>query len=216
SVPHPDADTLAALAERALPAPERAAVAQHLAACADCRSALELAYGIEALPAPGARPARSPGTWPRARVWRFLAPALAAGLALVFLLPHFHRTEPVRIAAMKPLPNPKFVFGPATAVPTPTAPAAPKLARAASASVAPVAKSQFLPNPPSSSAAFIAPSGLIAPRQVQSRVMAAAPPPPLPVESVSQPVPVFTAAESRAPVQQAPAPSRQDAPAASS
>ena len=209
---HPDADTLAAFAERALPAPDRASVAQHLAACADCRSALELAFGIEALPAHAARPARSQGSWLGTHLWRYLVPALAAGLALVLLLPRFHRAEPVRIAAVKPPPNPKFVFGAATAVPT--AAAVPEPARS-SASVAPVAKPKFLPNPASSSAAFIATPGLVVFKKVSSQMLAAAPPPPALADSLPQSVRVVAAAESSAPVQQAPAPSRQDAAAAS-
>jgi hypothetical protein len=220
SAPHPDADTLAAFAERALPAPDRACVALHLAACADCRAAIELAFGVEALPAPAARPAAAPGSWPGAHLWRFLLPALAAGLALVFLLPSFHWTEPVRIAAVRPLPHPELLPGPATPVPAPTAPAAavpePARARASSAPVALVAKPQLLPSPALPSAALAVQPGLMASRQVPSQMLAAAPPPrpPALVDSLPQSVRVVAAAKSSVPVQQAPAPSLQDAPAA--
>ncbi|HEY1183010.1 MAG TPA: zf-HC2 domain-containing protein [Bryobacteraceae bacterium] len=217
SAPHPDADTLAAFAERALPAPDRASVALHLAACADCRATLELAFGVEALPAPDARPATAPVPWLGAHLWRLLLPALAAGLALVLLLPSFNRTKPVHIAAVRPLPYPKIEPGPA-AVPTPTAPAAVReaaRARPSSAPVAVLAKPQPLPSPASPSAALTVQPGLMASRLVPSQILAAPPPPPPAlVSSLSESVQVVAAEKSIVPVQQASAPSQQDTPAA--
>jgi hypothetical protein len=215
--PHPDADTLTAFAERALPAPERASVALHLAACADCRATLELAFGADALPAP----ATAPGRWSGAHLWRFLIPALAAGLVLVFVLPSLHRTEPVRIAAMRPLPRPEPLPGPAASVPTPTAPAAPvrepARARASSPPVALFAERPPLPSLPSPSAGLTAQTELMASKLIQSQALAAAPPPPPPpatASSHSESVEVFAAEKSIVPVQQAPAPSQGEAPAA--
>lgn len=219
SAAHPDADTLAAFAERALPAPDRASVALHLAACADCRATLELAFGVDALPAPVARPAAAPGPWLGAHLWRLLLPALAAGLALVFLLPSFRRTEPVRIAAVRQLPHPELQTAPA-AVPAPAPPAAtvsePARAHAFSAPAAFVATSQPLPSPALPSAALAARPGLMASAQVPSQALAAAPPPPppAPASSATQSVQVAATEESIMLVQQAPAPSQQGASAA--
>ena len=193
SAPHPDADTLAAFAERALPASGRNSVAVHLAACADCRAALELAFGIEALPAPDARPAAAPGWWHAARVWRFLVPALAAGVALVFLVPQIHRTEPVRIAAVRPLPNPKFAFGSEIAVPASPAPAA---------SAPELARSRAFSAPAAHSAGLAEKTSIMAAEEVPP-VAAAPPPPRVLLDSLPQSVRVVTAAESRAHFQQA-------------
>jgi hypothetical protein len=215
SAPHPDADTLAAFAERALPAPERASVTLHLAACADCRATLELAFGVEALPVPDERPAAA-GPWLSAHLWRFLLPALAASLALVLFLPSLHRSEPVRIAAVRALPHPELLPGPATAVPTPAAPAAavpePARARAASAPVAVAANPQPLPSPASFGALTQQP-GLMASGRMTSRMLAAAPPPPPPslVDSLPQSVEAVETAKSSVPVQQASTPSQQGA-----
>ena len=218
SAPHPDADTLAAFAERVLPAPELAAVALHLAACADCRATLELAFGLESLPAPGAHPSAAPGPWFGPRLWRIALPALAAGLALVLLLPSFNQREPLRIAAVRPLPHPENQPSPASVVQPAPAPAAavraPERARESSAPASLVAKLEPPPSPPSPSAPLSAQEGVIASRQALRQTSAAAPPPPPPMSrSVSQSVQVVAAAESVAPIEQASAPSQQAAPA---
>lgn len=218
SAPHPDADTLAAFAERVLPAPERAAVALHLAACADCRATLELAFGLDSLPAPGEHASTAPGPWFGLRLWRIALPALAAGLALLLLLPSFNQREPLRIAAVRPLPHPENQPSPASVVQPPPAPAAairgPERARESSAPASLVAKLEPLPSPPSPPAPLSAQEGVIASRQALGQASAAAPPPPPPISrSVSQSVQVVAAAESVAPIEPASAPSHQAAPA---
>jgi Photosynthesis system II assembly factor YCF48/Putative zinc-finger len=78
---HPDADVLTAFAERALPAVERAAVAEHVARCHDCRDVLVLALPatVAVETARVALPVR--GGWSRALVLRW--GVVATGFAVL-------------------------------------------------------------------------------------------------------------------------------------
>ena len=82
AVNHPDADLLAAFAEKSLPGLERDSVLEHLARCGDCRDIVALALptmepvetGVSRSPSPS-----SSGwlTWPALR-WGFVAAGIAA------------------------------------------------------------------------------------------------------------------------------------------
>ncbi len=75
---HPDADMLAAFAERSLSEHERDTVAAHLAGCADCRYSLALAAGsMEHEPAP--KRFRNWHVW----TWGLAAAAMACSIAAV-------------------------------------------------------------------------------------------------------------------------------------
>lgn len=91
---HPDADTLNAFAERALPEPERARVLAHLGDCARCRETIYLAQaaaGAETVPAPQvtSQPGWIATAFGRWRVALIPAAALAAvGLAVLWFQLH--------------------------------------------------------------------------------------------------------------------------------
>jgi hypothetical protein len=78
---HPDADLLTAFAERALPEPERAVVAEHLARCHDCRDILALALPATVILEPVRVPLPARGGWLRAPVLRW--GVVAAGFAVL-------------------------------------------------------------------------------------------------------------------------------------
>lgn len=76
---HPDADTLTAFAERALPERERGTILEHLAGCRSCREIMAVAVPVSADAQAAVRYWRRPWlTWPALR-WGFAA----AGIALV-------------------------------------------------------------------------------------------------------------------------------------
>jgi len=93
---HPDADTLNAFAEQALPQPERARILVHLAGCARCRQVLFLAQKAAADSIPAASPApHSPiQPIPWFSNWRLaLIPAVAlAAIAIVAVVFSLHLT----------------------------------------------------------------------------------------------------------------------------
>ncbi len=94
---HPDAESLNAFAEQALPSEERDGILDHIAGCSRCRQivylAQEAAVEIEA-PAPYASPATLPNPW--FRNWRLAwAPAAAfAGILTLALVLHFRPAQP--------------------------------------------------------------------------------------------------------------------------
>lgn len=90
TIDHPDADVLAAFAERALPKRERATVLEHLARCGECREIVALALpGAESLETPVATIRSRRFTWPALR-WGFAVAGVAvvASLAVVQLQRH--------------------------------------------------------------------------------------------------------------------------------
>ena len=99
---HPDANLLAAFAERWLSDSERQAVAAHLAACADCRECLALAFATAEPEAQTvvhtARPARR---W--LPVWRWVAPvAMLSFILAVVWQPRWTNpvVEPRKVSAV--------------------------------------------------------------------------------------------------------------------
>jgi hypothetical protein len=131
---HPDADSLNAFAEHALPEAERAEIVTHLAGCARCRDVVFLAQAAaEAEPvAPAAitraaQPGWISGAFGRWRVALIPAAALAAvgGVVLwVQLHPAPARVETAQMVA----PPPASQAVPAAAAPTPTASPEPSIA----------------------------------------------------------------------------------------
>lgn len=100
STEHPDANLLAAFAEKALPAPERARVLHHLIGCVGCRQAAAFA-----LPEQATIPAHTVDRrFTPALRWAGVVAALGALLVLVVL-----RFAPER--ARRALPQPAVVFG---------------------------------------------------------------------------------------------------------
>lgn len=138
---HPDAESLNAFAEQALPQPERAQIVAHLGACARCRQVVFLAQAAaETDAAPLAavktesRPVRSGRPWLRAGFanWRIaLIPAAALAIAVGLLI----------WLQMKPRPSAPTVaqvsLPPQPAMPSSAAPPVPRPAQAAIASAAP-------------------------------------------------------------------------------
>ena len=92
SIPHPDANLLAAFAEHALLERERATVAAHLADCPGCREYLALAFGaVEEESGVVRRPG---ATW--WREWRWVASAAAACCVVAVAL-EFNPQPPSRV-----------------------------------------------------------------------------------------------------------------------
>jgi len=88
--PHPDANLLAAFAERTLTVRERKEVLNHLAQCAECRDLLTLALPREV---EAAAPARSPVRWGWS-LWpalRWGAVAATVGVVAVVAILRFHQ-----------------------------------------------------------------------------------------------------------------------------
>ncbi|MGA2181424.1 MAG: YCF48-related protein [Bryobacteraceae bacterium] len=103
---HPDANLLAAFAENTLLARERAAVAGHLADCADCREFLALAFASEvAEPAAAAKP-RAVRRW--SPVWSWAA-STAAVCIVVSAVWEFRAQ---RVAPLEPPPGPPAISAP--------------------------------------------------------------------------------------------------------
>jgi len=118
---HPDANLLAAFAEKTLAARERAAVAGHLADCADCREFLALAFGAErAEPAVVVEP-RPVRRW--SPVWSWAA-STAAVCIVVSAVWEFRAQ---RVMPAEPPPGPPAIraFQPPRAAPVATAKALP-------------------------------------------------------------------------------------------
>ena len=98
---HPDAESLNAFAEQALPAVERQQVLAHLAACARCREVVflaQVAAGAEnAAPVPAA--SREPGRWWRGLFagwrWTWIPATALAGVVGVAVLHHLKSVAPV-------------------------------------------------------------------------------------------------------------------------
>ena len=80
ALPHPDADQLAAFAERRLPRVERTAVLEHLSQCSDCRQVASFAEVPTEFPAVKLRSAHS---WQPILAWSGVA---ACVLAVAFLV----------------------------------------------------------------------------------------------------------------------------------
>ena len=129
---HPDADSLNAFAERALPEAERAGIVTHLAGCARCREVLYLAQAAAeaeaAVPAAitkAAQPGWIPGAFGRWRVALIPAAALAAvgGVMLwVQLHPAPARVETAQMVAPPPAVSDGSHAAPAASqAPAPTA-----------------------------------------------------------------------------------------------
>lgn len=94
---HPDADVLAAFAERSLPDLERAVVLEHLAHCRDCREIVALALpAIEPVETAAARSDRSLLSWPVLR-WAFVAVGIVS-IASIGILQYQRRTPPLTVA----------------------------------------------------------------------------------------------------------------------
>jgi hypothetical protein len=103
SVPHPDANVLAAFAESSLLPPERTAVLDHLSYCAECRQVLAFALpameaGQAVLPVP-----RSSGvSWPTLR-WAFVSAGIVA-LSVFGFVEYGHRDDSLKMARNSPPP----------------------------------------------------------------------------------------------------------------
>ena len=114
---HPDADVLAAFAERALPQGERATVLRHLARCGECREIVALALPpAESMETPVAVFRSRRFTWPALR-WGFAVAGMAviASLAVVQLRHHnqsswstmaYKATQPATSEARNQTPPP--------------------------------------------------------------------------------------------------------------
>ena len=105
---HPDADSLNAFVEQALPEPERAQILDHIAACSRCRQVIYLAQEVAAeMKAPPKAQAARSETQPRAwfKNWRLAWVPAAAFAAIVALMVahHFRPTAPqVELARLAP------------------------------------------------------------------------------------------------------------------
>jgi hypothetical protein len=145
---HPDANLLAAFAEKTLPARERAEVAGHLADCAECRKCVALAFGAE-VPEPAAM-ARAREM--RRRVLWSYAFSTAAICIVVSSAVWQYRAR--RLTPLEPLPGPPAISAPqplpATAKPQPAAGAVPgrRFAPPLAASIAAPEKPAAPPPPP--------------------------------------------------------------------
>jgi Putative zinc-finger len=135
---HPDAESLNAFAEQALPQPERAQIVAHLGGCARCRNVVFLAQAAaEADAAPLAEvrtksnEVRSARPWWKTN-WRIaLIPAAALTSAAGLLVW-------VQTKSASPVPTvAQVTFPPPSAMPSMAAPPVPGPSQAAAASVAP-------------------------------------------------------------------------------
>jgi len=95
---HPDANLLAAFAERSLPERERAAVIAHLVGCADCRECLTLACATAEPEMPvAARHSAGFGEW--FRRWRWILSSAAACCVIATALLRFGE-PPARVISV--------------------------------------------------------------------------------------------------------------------
>jgi hypothetical protein len=120
---HPNADTLSAFAENALPAHERTQTLAHLSSCAACREIVFLAQ--QAAPQPAAAPEPF---WQR---WRNSAPLFGLGIGaaalacagLLFMTLRTHPTAaPTESAHVQPLAPPQLTPATPTVSPQPATP----------------------------------------------------------------------------------------------
>ncbi len=133
---HPDAESLNAFVEQALPQPERAQIVAHLGGCARCREVVFLAQAAAEADAPPladvkteSHPAKSRWPWWRAK-WRIaLIPAAALATALALLIWMQKNSAP-------PAPTVAQISHPSP-VSSSVAPEVPRPAHAASASAPP-------------------------------------------------------------------------------
>jgi hypothetical protein len=103
---HPDANLLTAFAEQSLPAPERAAVLDHISRCGDCRDVVALALPAteEVTTATSARPAPAAWlTWPVLR-WGLVAAGVVT-IASLGLLQVQQRSAPQMLAYKVAVPE---------------------------------------------------------------------------------------------------------------
>lgn len=132
SARHPDANLLAAFAEKTLTERERTRVLHHLATCADCREVAAFALPEEDAAAEPVRVAAGP-RWSLSLVLRWGAMAAVLGtLAVVVVLHPGMWKGPQEISKMTPPPVPvgKITSAPQTVSPSPSAPPPSEPARA--------------------------------------------------------------------------------------
>jgi hypothetical protein len=135
----PDAESLNAFAEQALAERERGQILAHLAVCGRCRQVVALAQSAAAEPvAPAVYSAIRPASWRRS--WRWApAAALAAMVALAFLVHIGRRHQGAELARVEPqAARQGNIFNP-SAPPRETVPASPAPARSAAKSLKPAA-----------------------------------------------------------------------------
>jgi hypothetical protein len=212
---HPEAESLNAFVEQALPPPERAQILAHLAACSRCRQVVYLAQEAAAAEQPA--PVRAvPSTAPSApwfRSWSFAwAPAAAALAAVVALAVFGHvRRAPAgpELARLAPQSEPALP-APATA-PAATPAATPAAAKRAAPPAVALEEREAAAAPALSGASMYAnagslppPSAAYAPRPGIFAQRAAVEPRPAPAESALR----------QPPAEGAPAPSIAALPAA--
>lgn len=184
---HPDAGLLAAFAERALSAPERAELAAHLAGCARCRDIVFLAQQAQpeqlnqvSLASPR----------PRIRLWLTLASAACAAVLLAVVSHAWlqHLARPVGNTELSLAQHPS---APAPAIPVVAAPAAKSVPAPAPGQPAHRAAPEPAPSAaPSStgivSATYSSPVSAQFTAESAPPASLAAPPPPEPVHPMPQ------------------------------
>jgi hypothetical protein len=116
---HPDADTLSAFADDALPAHEREETMLHLAQCADCRSVVYLAQeaATEVAPVGEIAPQLPPQPKPWFSLWTFATTAAAFVACMVLGIvytPRFFRHEKVVASNSRPAAAQPQISAPAT------------------------------------------------------------------------------------------------------
>jgi len=117
AVNHPEADALAAFADRSLPASERTLVVDHLSRCTACRDVVALALPEIEAAAPVLIPARRPWlTWPALR-WGFAAAGVVA-ISIFGVLKYQQSRRPENIVARFSSPEAVTVAAPASAPPS--------------------------------------------------------------------------------------------------
>jgi len=173
---HPDANLLAAFAEKALSERERTAVARHLAHCADCRKMLALAFAQEEEPL--AAPARPARRWSPMWSWA----ASTAALCIVCSAVWEYRLQRGTVAPppSPPAPSVAHATEPASPAPPTSTTTAPKAVAAAPRTFKPPVPQPASPRqveapPPPPPLAEAAPAPTDSLRRVQART---APPPP--------------------------------------
>jgi len=110
SAGHPDANLLAALAERRLLERERALVSAHLSECAKCRETLVVSFGTAESEV--AMVVRSTPLWRRITIWRWVAAVACCVLALVWQRPFPQSRETKQPAMVLRAPVARNAVGP--------------------------------------------------------------------------------------------------------
>lgn len=117
---HPDADTLAAFAERNLPSRERDTVTEHLSQCGDCREIVALALPASEAVAATVAHSRSPWlSWSTLR-WGFAAAGIVLVAALGLVQYQRHNRESLALYKAPAISQAKNDVAPASA-PAPSA-----------------------------------------------------------------------------------------------